>query len=117
MFFHVVMRCHATREIVQVNFKTTTADDRTWAILGNHWPSRSGGQFESEGYRAIAGETLSYVHQRVLEVHGPQTPVLAMGDCNDESFDTYRMARPRGRYKLCHAGPDAAHGARLPVAG
>jgi hypothetical protein len=28
-FFHVVMRGHATREIVQVNFKTTTAAART----------------------------------------------------------------------------------------
>ena len=62
VFFHVVMRRHATREIVQVNFKTTTAAARTWAVFGNHWPSRSGGQFESEGYRAIAGETLSYFH-------------------------------------------------------
>jgi predicted extracellular nuclease len=88
VFFHVVMRRNATREIVQVNFKTTTAAARTWAVFGNHWPSRSGGQFESEGYRAIAGETLSYFHQRVLEVHGPQTPVLAMGDFNDEPFNT-----------------------------
>ncbi|HVD54348.1 MAG TPA: endonuclease/exonuclease/phosphatase family protein [Propionibacteriaceae bacterium] len=88
VFFHVVMRRHATREIVQVNFTTTTAAARTWAVFGNHWPSRSGGQFESEGYRAIAGETLSYFHQRVLEVHGRQTPVLAMGDFNDEPFDT-----------------------------
>jgi hypothetical protein len=70
-----------------VNLKTTTAAAPTWAVFGNHWPSRSGGQFESEGYRAIAGETLSYFHQRVLEVHGPQTPVLAMGDFNDEPFD------------------------------
>ena len=88
VFFHVVMRRNATREIVQVNFKTTTAAARTWAVFGNHWPSRSGGQFESEGYRAIAGETLSYFHQRVLEVHGPQTTVLATGDFNDEPFDT-----------------------------
>jgi predicted extracellular nuclease len=87
VFFHVVMRRHATREIVQVNFKTTTSAARTWAVFGNHWPSRSGGQFESEGYRAIARETLSFFHQRVLEVHGPQTPVLAMGDFNDEPFD------------------------------
>jgi predicted extracellular nuclease len=87
VFFHVVMRRHATREIVQVNFKTTTTAARAWAVFGNHWPSRSGGQFESEGYRVIAGETLGYFHQRVLEVHGPLTPVLAMGDFNDEPFD------------------------------
>jgi endonuclease/exonuclease/phosphatase family metal-dependent hydrolase len=84
-FQHVVMRRTATREIVQVNF--TTHRGRTWAVFGNHWPSRSGGEHESAGYRAIAGETLAYFHQRVLEVHGPDTPVLAMGDFNDEPFD------------------------------
>ena len=87
VYFHVVMRRNATREIVQVNFRTTTPAARTWAVFGNHWPSRSGGQFESAGYRAIAGETLSYFHERVLEVHGPETPMLAMGDFNDEPFD------------------------------
>lgn len=85
-FQHVVMRRTATREIVQVNF--TTHRGRTWAVFGNHWPSRSGGQLESAGYRAIAGETLAFFHQRVLEVHGPDTPVLAMGDFNDEPPDT-----------------------------
>lgn len=84
-FQHVVMRRTATREIFQVNFQTHRG--RTWAVFGNHWPSRSGGQMESAGYRAIAGETLAYFHQRVLEVHGPDTAVLAMGDFNDEPFD------------------------------
>ncbi len=37
--------------------------------------------------RAIAGETLAYFHQRVGEVHGEDTPVLAMGEFNDEPFD------------------------------
>jgi len=86
-FFHVVMRRTATRDIVQVNF-VTRPRGRVWAVFGNHWPSRSGGAAESAGYRDIAGETLSYFHQRVLEVHGPGTPVLAMGDFNDEPFDT-----------------------------
>ncbi|WP_018639875.1 endonuclease/exonuclease/phosphatase family protein [Parafrankia elaeagni] len=90
VFFHVVMRRNATREIVQVNFQTRTG--RTWAVFGNHWPSRSGGQFESAGYRAIAGETLAYFHQRVREEHGEDTPALAMGDFNDEPFDTSLVA-------------------------
>jgi len=85
VFFHVVMRRNATRELVQVNFKTHR--DRTWTVFGNHWPARSGGQFETAGYRHIAGETLSFFHQRALEVHGPETPALAMGDFNDEPFD------------------------------
>ncbi|MFI0480386.1 endonuclease/exonuclease/phosphatase family protein [Actinomadura sp. 9N215] len=86
VFFHVVMRRNATREIVQVNFRTR--HDRTWAVFGNHWPSRSGGAFESAGFRHIAAETLAFFHQRVLEEHGADTPVLAMGDFNDEPFDT-----------------------------
>jgi predicted extracellular nuclease len=84
-FFHVVMRRNATREIVQVNFRTSKG--RTWSLFGNHWPSRSGGQFESAGFRDIAGETLAYFHSRVLETHGADTPALAMGDFNDEPFD------------------------------
>ncbi len=86
VFQHVVMRRTATREILQVNF--TTHRGRTWSVFGNHWPSRSGGHLESAGYRAIAGETLAYFHQRALEVHGAGTPVIAMGDFNDEPFDT-----------------------------
>ena len=86
VFFHVVMRRNATREIVQVNFRTRPAG-RVWTVFGNHWPSRSGGAAESAGYRDIAGETLGYFHQRALDVHGPATAVLAMGDFNDEPFD------------------------------
>jgi predicted extracellular nuclease len=87
VFFHVVMRRNATREILQVNVRTNPGG-RIWAVFGNHWPSRSGGQAESAGYRHIAAETLSYFHQRVLEVHGEDTPVLILGDFNDEPFDT-----------------------------
>jgi endonuclease/exonuclease/phosphatase family metal-dependent hydrolase len=35
----------------------------------------------------MAGETLAYFHQRALEVVGDTTPVLALGDFNDEPFD------------------------------
>jgi hypothetical protein len=85
VFQHVVMRRTATREILQVNF--TSSGRRTWAVFGNHWPSRRGGQYESAAYRAIAGETLAYFHQRTLDIHGPDTPALALGDFNDEPFD------------------------------
>src|SRR5918995_5000023 len=85
-FFHVVMRRNATREIVQVNFRTLAG--LTWTVFGNHWPSRTGGQAESAGFRHIAAETLAFFHERALEVHGSATPVLAMGDFNDEPFDT-----------------------------
>jgi hypothetical protein len=108
------MRRNATREIVQVNFQTRTG--HTWAVFGNHWPSRSAGQFESAGYRQIAGETLSFFHQRVLEVHGPDPPVLAMGDLNDEPFDvslvTHALSTRQRRRVLeaDHGGPRAGSG-------
>lgn len=89
-FQHIVMRRTATREIFQVNF--TTHRGRTWSVFANHWPSRSGGRFETEGYREIAGETLAYFHGRVWEVHGDETPVLAMGDFNDEPYDRSLVA-------------------------
>jgi predicted extracellular nuclease len=64
VFSHVVMRRNATRDIVQVNFRTHR--NRTWSVFGNHWP---------------------FFHERALDVHGADTPVLAMGDFNDEPFD------------------------------
>jgi endonuclease/exonuclease/phosphatase family metal-dependent hydrolase len=40
----------------------------------------------------------------VLELHGPQTPVLAMGDFNDEPFDTSLV-----RHALRHPAASQAH--------
>lgn len=85
LFSHVVLRRTATRDILQVNFRTRK--DRLFVVVGNHWPARSAGKLESDGYRAIAGETLAYFHERIREIHGKETPVLAMGDFNDEPFD------------------------------
>lgn len=85
-FSHFVMRRTATRDILQVNFLTTGG--RRIVLMGNHWPSRSGGPpVQSAGYRAIAGETLAYFHERIVEVHGEETAILACGDFNDEPFD------------------------------
>jgi len=108
VFSHCVMRRTATRDILQVNFRTS-AHQRLLVVMGNHWPSRSGGQAESNAYREIAGETLAYFHQRVLEVCGPATPVLAMGDFNDEPFDPsltdYALAQRSPRVVLSGRDP------------
>lgn len=93
VFDHIVMRRTATRDILQVNF--TTSENNLLVLLCNHWPSRSGGQLESEGYRYIAGETLAYFHQRIFEEHGNNTAVLAMGDFNDEPFNRSLMQYAR----------------------
>ncbi len=84
-FNHFIMRRTFTRDIFQVNF--TTNRGRTFVVMGNHWPSRSGGQLESAAYRAVAGETLAYWHERIREVLGDDAPIIAMGDFNDEPFD------------------------------
>src|SRR5512133_2558171 len=99
VFSHFVMRRTATRDILQVTFQTI-AHERQVVFLANHWPSRSGGQLESAAYRAIAGETLAYFHQRIMEVKGETTPVLAMGDFNDEPFNDSLV-----NYALCQRVP------------
>lgn len=103
-FNHFVMRRTATRDILQVNFETQKK--RLFVAVGNHWPARTADMQKSAGYRAIAGETLAYFHQRILQVHGGQTPVLAMGDFNDEPFDasltTYALSN-RNRTRVIGA--------------
>lgn len=84
-FSHVIQKRTATRELFQVNFRT--ADGRLLVAVGNHWPSRLGGGRESEAYRIIAGETLAYFLARIEEIKGDDTPILVMGDFNDEPSD------------------------------
>lgn len=83
VFNHFILKRTATRDILQVNFKTRSKQNRIVVML-NHWPSRMGGEYESQGYRFIAGETLSYFHERVMEIYGKYTPVISLGDYNDE---------------------------------
>ena len=81
-FFHVILKRSATRDLFQVNFKCPSGRDLI--LVGNHWPSRSGGALFTEPYRIIAAETLSYWHERILEKKGEDVVVLIMGDFNDE---------------------------------
>ncbi len=85
-FFHVIVKRVATRELVQVNFLVKPSN-KLLIVVGNHWPSRMGGVYESEPYRIVAGETLGYFHERIRETQGPQVAVLAMGDFNDQPFN------------------------------
>ncbi len=92
IFSHFIVKREATRDILQVNFKTKPLGNRV-VLIGNHWPSRSSGQYESEPYRIVAGETLGYFHKRILEENNDEeeeeqnTPILVMGDFNDEPFN------------------------------
>ncbi len=84
-FSHEILKRNATRDIFQVNFKT--ASGRDLIMIGNHWPSRLNGLFLTEPYRIIAAETLSYWHERILEKKGKSTPIVVVGDFNDEPFN------------------------------
>lgn len=99
VFSHFVLRRTGTRDITQVTFTTQRGNELV--ALCNHWPSRSGGTYESRGYRMTAGETLSYWHQRIWEERGNDIPIIAMGDFNDDPFDESltihaRASRERG---------------------
>lgn len=84
-FTHFVMRRTGTRDILQATFTSKLGNDLV--VMANHWPSRSGGTMESAGFRATAGETLAYFHERVREILGDRTPLLAFGDLNDDPWD------------------------------
>lgn len=84
IFSHEILKRTATRDLLQVNLKIA---DKTLVLIGNHWPARMGGQYMSEPYRIIAGETLAYFHERIQSIQGKDVAVLAMGDFNDEPFN------------------------------
>ncbi|MCP4633067.1 MAG: endonuclease/exonuclease/phosphatase [candidate division Zixibacteria bacterium] len=90
-FAQVLYKRNATRDIFQVNFRTKSPDDdekgNEFVVVGNHWPARMGGELDSAPYRMMAGETLAYWHSRILEEHGKECPIIAMGDFNDEPFN------------------------------
>lgn len=87
LFNHFVLRRTGTRDITQVTFRSA-AGGHDIVAFSNHWPSRSGGApATSAGFRAVAGETLGYWHERVREEVGNDTPIIAMGDLNDEPWD------------------------------
>ncbi|MCK4762484.1 MAG: endonuclease/exonuclease/phosphatase [Candidatus Aminicenantes bacterium] len=103
-FSHYIVKRSATRDIFQVNFRT--GSDNLLVVVGNHWPSRSGGQYQTEPFRIIAGETLAYFHERIREIQGDDTAVLVMGDFNDEphsrSLEDYALSH-RTRTKVINA--------------
>ncbi len=90
--------------------------------MGNHWPSRSAGQYESEPFRIMAAETLAYWVERIHEIHGDDVALVALGDFNDEPFSRsmtdYALAtasrdpvlRGRNRYLLNLMAPLAGAG-------
>lgn len=107
VFNSVIQKRSATRDILQATFQTVQRNSR-FVVLGNHWPSRSGGEFESAPYRMMAGETLAYFHERIRSILGDSMPVIAMGELNDEPFD-----RSMTHYALSLSNPRQVASSRV----
>lgn len=101
--YHVIDKLSPTRDLFWIEASVKPAGP-SFVVVGNHWPSRSGGQYSSEPFRMMTGETLSYVLGKLLDKDSgdPNLPVLLMGDFNDEPFNRaiqeyLRGSRDRGR--------------------
>lgn len=70
-----------TRDILHVS--GVLNDTILCHVFINHWPSRRGGQMESEVKRIIAAKRLKQVVDS-LSFHDPSSNIIIMGDFNDE---------------------------------
>lgn len=72
-----------TRQILEVTFER---EGRTFTVLVNHWPSRSGGQSGSEPKRIEAARTAASVIDS-LYARDRNADIIMLGDLNDEPSD------------------------------
>lgn len=70
-----------TREILHATFETQSGD--TIHVFFNHWPSRYGGQAETEQYRIMAAQTLRNEVDLINNTEH-HAKVIIMGDFNDQ---------------------------------
>lgn len=68
-----------TRDILKVSVKVGNED---YHLFVNHWPSRRGGQDESEMHRIRAASVLRKEVDQILSVN-PKANIICMGDFND----------------------------------
>lgn len=80
-----VIKRNSTRDLLQ--FHLTSEAGNELVIILNHWPSRSGGVYESEPYRIMVAENLAYWVDRIYEERGDDTNIVLMGDFNDNPYD------------------------------
>ncbi len=80
-----ISKRNPTRDLFQIQL--TTKSNNTLVLILNHWPSRSGGELESEPFRIMVAENLSYWVERIHEELGSETSILLMGDFNDNPYD------------------------------
>lgn len=104
IFTFRVTKRNATRDLFQVQLNTQSGN--TLVLILNHWPSRSGGQLESEPFRIMVAENLSYWVERIYEELGTETSILLMGDFNDNPYNksiSKHLQSTNIRKKVIHA--------------
>ncbi len=72
-----------TRDVLEASLQRGGLN---FTVIANHWPSRYGGQEESEPLRAIAARVARRVVDSLMALDSAADIVL-MGDLNDEPFD------------------------------
>jgi endonuclease/exonuclease/phosphatase family metal-dependent hydrolase len=107
----VVVKRAPTRDIFWIDVVHRDTG-RVFVAMGNHWPARSSGQYESEPFRLITGETLSFRLAELMEAFdvGSKVPIIIMGDFNDEPFN-----RSMQEYFLGSRDPGRVTRARSPI--
>ena len=79
-----IRKRYPTRDIFVVTFKVINGS--TLHVIGNHWPSRSSGQYESEPFRIMVAENCAWVVDRFYQADA-EANIIVMGDFNDEPFN------------------------------
>ena len=88
-----------TRDILYAKGLLTNQD--TLHVFMNHWPSKFGGEFETEPKRAYAAALLKSKMDSILS-HHYEANIIAMGDFNDTpSAESLRMITTDGIYFNC----------------
>lgn len=73
-----------TRLIFGVNLLSN--ENKKITVFVNHWPSRSGGQIESEPKRIAAAQTLRNAADRIFQIDSSAN-IFIVGDFNDEPLN------------------------------
>ena len=108
----VVIKRSATRDLFWVRFSVVNAAGTEFVAVANHWPARSAGQYASEPFRILAGETHAYIISGLLDEDqdgDKNLPIISMGDYNDEPFNRslqeYTLGtRDPGRVRYSRSG-------------
>jgi predicted extracellular nuclease len=92
-----------TRLILGVALLYRNSD--TIYFFSNHWPSRRGGQAESEINRITAGKTLRARVENIL-YKNPKAKIIIVGDLNDEPNNISILEHLKAKPFLCEVEKD-----------